>query len=239
MASFVWGRSPQEAFNNPYEYEANEQFSSEAFIIVNKFLNLLMEENMKFNINNVTLQKAEWMILTDSVDAVLEALYLLKRKKHRVAARIFRDVIENIDLLTFFKSGTDSSKEYLIKWFDGEFIPHRISRKHIKEIEGESARKRRAKYYQELSAFTHRTYSALKDSYFLGRGDKMVYDRKHESGSLVLPHTISAYYAVIGDIIIQLSKIMAKSEICTKSQIDEIWYKVLLSESVPRRFVEK
>jgi hypothetical protein len=196
-----------------------------------------MEENMKFRTNDVTLQKAEWMILTDCVDAVLEALDLLNRKKHRVAARIFRDVIENIDLLTFFKSGTESSKEYLTKWFGGEFIPHRIAREYIKEVEGESARKRRAKYYQELSAFTHRTYSALKDSYSLGKDDKMVYDRKHESGLLVLPHTISAYYAAIGDIIIQLSESMAKSEVCTKTQVDAIWHKVLSSESVPRRFV--
>ncbi len=30
MTSFIWGRSPQEAYENPYEYEAQEQFSREA-----------------------------------------------------------------------------------------------------------------------------------------------------------------------------------------------------------------
>jgi len=29
MPSIVWGRHPQEAFDNPYEYAAQEQFTRE------------------------------------------------------------------------------------------------------------------------------------------------------------------------------------------------------------------
>ena len=238
MVSFVWGRSPQEAFNNPYEHEANEQFALESKKVLEKFFEILMKKNMCFEKSNTSLEKAEWMLLTDSVDALIEAIVNLDGKKHRITARLFRDVVENIDLLEFFRGNTEKSRERLAKWFGGGFIPHRESREYLLETDGEKARKQRAKYYQELSSFTHRTYGALCDSYSLGQGEMFVYDTLHESRMLVLPNTTSAYYAVIGDLIIQVSKSFSLSNFITKNELNGCWEAVLKDKSVPRRFVE-
>ena len=61
MASFVWGRSPQEAFKNPYEWGANEQFASESKALLDRFFEILMKNNMSFKKSDISLEKAEWM----------------------------------------------------------------------------------------------------------------------------------------------------------------------------------
>jgi hypothetical protein len=238
MASFVWGRSPQEAFNNPYEWDANAQFAKEAKGLVNSFFEVLMKKNMCFEKSNKSLEKAEWMLLTDTSDALIEALDNLENKKHRITARLFRDVVENLDLLTFFRSNDFKANEKLEEWFKGEFIPHKISREYLKKTDGENARKERAKYYRELSAFTHRTYSALCDSYSLGKGEMLVYDTITESRMMVLPNTLSAYYAVLGDLLIQLSNSLSQSKLISNTELEVLWVEVFKVKSAPRRFVQ-
>jgi hypothetical protein len=238
MASFVWGRSPQEAFKNPYEWGANAQFALESKSLLDRFFETLMKKNMSFKKTDTSLKMAEWMLLTDSVDALIEAILNLDSKKHRISARLFRDVIENIDLLTFFRSETTKSKNKLTKWFNGEFISHSISREHLLKTDGEEARAERAKYYRELSSFTHRTYGALCDSYSLGRGEMLVHDTITESRIMVLPCTLSSYYAVIADLIIQLSKLLSLSGFITETELGDCWMAVFQEESVPRRFVQ-
>ncbi|MGF1826372.1 hypothetical protein L4D17_23590 [Vibrio splendidus] len=238
MASFVWGRSPQEAHRNPYEWDANRQFSKEAGVLLKKFFSVLIQKNMCFGKHENSLTKAEWMLLIDSTDALIEALENLESKKHRITARLFRDVVENLDLLTFFRSETQKAQKSLENWYQGEFIPHKISREYLQETDGEEARKERAKYYQELSAFTHRTFRALGDSYSLGRGDLLVYDTTERSRIMVLPHTLSAYYCVLSDLIIQLSSSLSKSHLVDSELLKSFWSEVLKEDSVPRRFVQ-
>ncbi|WP_216612389.1 hypothetical protein [Vibrio sp. RE86] len=238
MASFVWGRDPQEAYRNPYEWDANKQFSIEARAILDRFFAVLMNKDICFEKSETSFNKAEWMLLTDATDSLIEALENLDKSKHRITSRLFRDVVENLDLLTYFRAETHQSQKDLRKWFKGEFIPHRVSREHLRETDGESARKQRAKYYQELSAFTHRTYKALCDSYTLGQGNKLVYDTDAVSRMMVPPQTLSAYYCVLSDLIIHLSNSLQQSELITKEQLASYWLAVVETDSVPRRFVQ-
>lgn len=237
MASFVWGRDPQEAFDNPYEYEAQEQFEREAKAFLLKMFELLNSYNMKFSRDDVGLTKATWMLLVDLIDSLYECLALIEEKRHRIAARLFRDVVETMDLLKLFHCGTDKASGELEKWYKNEVISHGEARKILKDTEGESSALARRDYYRQLSKFTHRTYRALSDSYVLGAGNMLVHDSHSPSKPLVLPQTISAYYAVLGDLIIQVSKIASLGGLIEESYINEAWSIVLGEESVPRRFV--
>lgn len=212
MASFVWGRNPQEAFDNPYEYDANEQFSEEARSILKAMFTLLIAKNRQFTRIDSSLEKAEWILLLDSVDSLQESLHFLEEKSHRISSRLFRDVVENVDLVAFFQSDSEKSNTYLAKWHSGEFVPHRISREYILETEGKEARKQRAEYYKQLSSFTHRTYKALCDSFVLGSEDRLVHDIEHESKLLVLPQVISSYYTVLADLILGVNQVLANSK---------------------------
>ncbi len=241
MASFIWGRNPNVAYKNPYEHEANRQFISEAKQILDSYFKVLMKQNFKFENSDTSLEKAEWMLLMDSVDALFEAISFLEIKKHRITGRLFRDVIENLDLVDSFHSNTDKSQRKLAKWFEGNFIPHRESRDFIEEKEGKNAKKSRAKLFENLSQFTHRTYIALKQSYSLGAEDKIVYDTEVLGSNdkfLTLPQTISEYLAIIAFLIIEFTKILGRCQFITKDELDECWKGIMDSKSVKQRFVE-
>ncbi|MFK7692327.1 hypothetical protein [Paenibacillus sp. HJGM_3] len=45
MTSFIWGRSPNEAYENPYEYEAQNQFQREAEVLAKELFTFLMKRN--------------------------------------------------------------------------------------------------------------------------------------------------------------------------------------------------
>jgi hypothetical protein len=239
MSSFVWGRDPQEAFDNPYEYDAQEQFVREAKVFLKRMTEALDGYNMKFNKADVGLKKATWMLLQDLVDSLYECLVLIQEKRHRVASRLFRDVVETLDLLKLFHSGTEKASRTLEKWYENEVISHGKARDYLKDVEGEAVANARRDYYRQLSRFTHRTYRPLLHSYVLGRGDKLVHDNHSPSKLLVLPQIISAHYAVLGDLIIQVAEIARLGGLIKSSYIEEAWLAALEEKRVPRRFTKK
>jgi len=236
VPSIVWGRHPQEAYENPYEHEAQEQFLREAKALLED-LNLRLDYyTLHYHQDDRSLGKATWMLSLDLVDALLESAELLKEKRHRLAARLFRDVVETIDLLAVLHSGVPRAASTLEQWYKNVTIPHRESRAHLREVEGELAAKQRKAFYEELSKFTHRTYRALLDSYSLGRDDLLVHD-SHSMRILVLPQAIASYLAVLADLIIQATRTLAETSAIPPEGLAAAWENSLEVHTVPRRFM--
>lgn len=154
MASLVWGRHPQEAHDNPYEYEAQDQFVREAKELLSQIQIALDSFTMGFHRDDRSLEKATWMLAIDLNDALLESAQLFVEKRHRIAFRLFRDAVETIDLLQVLHSNTPRANKALVLWYENETIPHRESRLHIEESAGKDIASRRKDYYTELSKFT-------------------------------------------------------------------------------------
>ena len=76
MASIIWDRDPQEAVNNPYEYNAQKQFHREAIALTDKLSEKLLNKK-KFTRDDRTLEKALWMLQTDALFAFRDAVQLL------------------------------------------------------------------------------------------------------------------------------------------------------------------
>lgn len=205
MVSIVWGRHPQEAYDNPYEYEAQDQFVREARELLSQLQVALDHFTMEYHKDDRSLEKATWMLAVDLNDALLESIQLLEEKRHRIAFRMFRDALETIDLLQVLHSKTSRAQKALRRWYENETIPHRESRMHIEEVEGKDAAVKRKEYYAQLSKFTHRTYRALLKSYSLGRNEMLVHDSR-SMRMLVLPQTIASGLAVLADLIIQATE---------------------------------
>lgn len=235
MASIVWGRHPQEAYDNPYEYEAQEQFVREAKELLSQLQIALDYFTMQFHRDDQTLEKATWMLAVDLIDALLESVQLLEEKRHRIAFRIFRDVVETIDLLQVLHSATPRAKKALHLWYEDETIPHKESRMHIEEQAGKNAAFNRRNYYSQLSKFTHRTYSALQKSYSLGRDDMLVHD-SHSMRMLVLPQTIASGLAVLADLILQASECLKQCGQLAPERVDHAWLVAIELNTAPRRF---
>lgn len=236
MVSIVWGRDPQEAYENPYEYEAQDQFVREARELLVQLQVKLDAFTMGYGQSDQSLEKASWMLAIDLVDALLESVLLLEEKRHRVAFRIFRDIVETVDLLRLLHSGTAKAEKALRQWYANETVQHLESRKYIEEVEGSEVAFRRREYYIQLSKFTHRTYRALLKSFSLGRGDMLVHD-SHSMKMLVLPQTIASGLAILADLIIQASRCLEQHGPLTQECVSGAWLISMELHTVPRRFV--
>ena len=237
MASFVWDRSHQEAYANPYEYDAQEQFLREATKFLDTLYAHLCGQSLRFHRDDTSREKAVWMLQVDALDALRDCLGLLKEKRHRVAGRLFRDIIETLDLAAYFHSDSEESRKKLDDWYADEIVPHRVYRGFIRRTEGEASATAKRDSYSSLSKWTHRTYRALGFGYTLGAGERLVYEGVADSGILIPPHTVSFYLALTADLIKFLSDEVAVRGILSPENVRGAWNGAMEAQSVPRRFV--
>jgi hypothetical protein len=244
MPSLVWRRDPVEAFENPYEYSIQEQFSREARALFAK-LYLLLDSRGCFTGEERSPAKAGWLLAMDALDSLRECLDALGRKDHRVAGKLFRDVMETMDLASYFRNGGSASRRYLNKWYADEVVPHRVYRDYVKRTRGDAVAQQLAAHYRELSRFNHRSYRVILASYSQGREDRLVHDRVGERygvgeaavKSMVLPQTLANYYAVLANLVIEYASDLLELGLVTQKQIQDAFAASLEAETVPRRFV--
>lgn len=239
MPSLIWGRDPREAYKNPYEYEAQKQFVREAKKILEGIFSELLKYSMKFKRDDISIKKAIWMLQTDAIDSLRDCLRLIKQKRHRVAGRLFRDVMETLDLGAFFSSDIAESNKELQNWYNDEIIPHRKYRDFIKKTEGVEKAENIKQQYGMLSKITHRTYRTLAYSYLLGRDEFLAYDGNAKTNILVLPQTIAMYYALLANYILITSDEIKNRGLVEKNVIENIWRNSLEKKTIPRHFVQQ
>ncbi len=238
MPSIVWNRHPEEAYQNPYEYDAQEQFVREARKLLESLFASYDRFNLTFQADDRSLRKSIWMLQIDALDSLRDCLESLTSKKHRIAGRLFRDVIETLDLAAYLHCSSPAAQSKLRKWYENEVIPHQIYRDYIRTTLGVKVAEQRRDFYGQLSKFTHRTYRTLLKSYSLGGGDLIVYDSHHPSASLVLPQTIAAFYAVLADLIALFCDEASARGILTRGEVEQAQKASLETATVPRRFAQ-
>ena len=247
MPSFVWNRDPQEAYENPYEYDANEQFVREAEGLLVRLYRLLYSDDRRHTSNERTTEKAIWLLQMDALDSLRESLAALERKHHRVAGKLFRTATETMNLAAYFAGAGVEGRNYLERWYNDEFVPHRVYRDFIGRVEGAGAKERANKRYQNLSRFIHRNYGAIMDGYSLGSEDRLVHDGEallhgnHETVEtfLVLPQTMSAYFAVLASLILTFSDELVRRGMALPEDVEGAWAESLEADSAPRRFTTR
>ncbi|MGG6312405.1 hypothetical protein [Paenibacillus macerans] len=239
MTSFIWGRSPQEAYENPYEYEAQEQFSREARVLISELFAFLMKNNGKYPRDDRTADKAIWMLFVDGIETINDCLKLIDSKQHRLACRLFRDVVETIDLASYFSSSDKDKEKHLRSWYDNEIIPNRVFRNYVSVTVSETISRAYKELYNDLSKLNHRTYRSLAYSYILRKREFLVYEGENNTELLTLPHPVAMCYALLADIITRYSDRMLECDVITLDEITSVWNKALEKETVPRRFMTR
>lgn len=237
MPSFVWDREPSEAYSEPYEYGGQEQFAREATAVLQELKTYYAQFDRVFVRDEETAQKAVWMLQVDALGALTDSLELTNDKRHRLAARLFRDVVETMDTSFYFFHGGVKAKAHLAKWYKNEVIPHRVFREFIKLNHGDEQFEHLRSAYSDFSKYTHRTYRALLMSYILASEEKIAYDGFRQIDTdYVLPHVVSFSFAVIAMLIKRFVEFATATEQLSAAQAKELWTKCLEPETVPRRF---
>ncbi len=247
MPSQVWGRDPQEAFEDPYEYEIQEQFAREAGTLLTRLYRILISDRFRYTVDDTSLSKAMWLLAMDALDSLRDCLIALDRKEHRIAGKLFRDVTESMDLSAYFNSGTVRSISSLKRWYADEVVPHREYRDYVKKTEGIEVSERLAKHYSSLSHITHRSYHAVLASYSRGGEGRLVHDRTSEiyghsdssSVFLVLPQTIASYYALLANLVLYYSSQLHELGLVSQEEIQASFDASLEKENIPRKFLPR
>ena len=234
--NFIWIRDPSEAYKNPYEYLAQEQFSRESFSILVGFKKNLETYNRNFQIDERSLEKAIWMLHIDAVDTLLECHDLISKKKHKVTGRLFRDTIEALDLAALFDTRTSSSNKLLNDWYEDKIIPNSRYRDYVKKNIGMEKAEQLTKFYSMLSKLNHRSYRTLAYGFIRGKDDKLVYDGFSDSNSLIFPGVISMYYCLLANLILITSDEIVKRNLIDAAIIKKIWDENIEPEPENRKY---
>lgn len=236
MTSFVWGRDPQEAYQNPYEYEAQDQFYREANNLLQLLFDHLTKKSGTYTRDEQSAEKAIWMLFLDSLESLRDCLSLLQDKKHRIAGRLFRDAVEAMDIASYFCSDDTKKDKHLRDWYNDKVIQNRVYRDYIKENDEEEWEKLK-EYYSQLSKINHRTYRSLAYSYSLGSNGRLIYEGSYDNRFMVPPHVIAMYYALIGDLISHFVIRMINSRLISAEEAKVFWSEALEEGVIERRFV--
>jgi hypothetical protein len=218
LNSTLWFQAEEEVVKNPYDYESQRKFIREAANLLNRIYSLYDEYQLKFHINEVSFNKCTWMLQIDALDTLRDCIFLIKQGKHRIVGKMFRDVVECLDLAHLIR---ENPKKCLNKWFNDKVIQHKEYREYIGKKLGGSEKEKSRVFYTALSMWTHHTYFSLKNSYSLGRNDMMVYD-SHSPKILVLPQTISQYLWMLSLLIKKFIKEMEDSKLFTEKQVESL-----------------
>jgi len=217
MSSKLWTQALEEVKRSPYDHEPRNQFIKEARMLLNKIYKSFENYQLKFHKNDRSLKKAIWMLQIDALDTLRDSIELIDQKKHRIVGKMFRDVLEKLDLASLFYEKGESDRTYLEKWYDGEIIEHRKYREHLQSRFGAEASNNQKEFYKELSQWIHPTYYVLGNSYCLGEGEMLGYDSHSEL--LISPWTISQYMWMLS-LLIQV--FIDRIENCGLVSTDEI-----------------
>lgn len=217
----------------------------EAATLLRALYRLLNCERHHYRRDDRSPAKAVWLLHMDALDGIFDSLENLTAKRPRVAALIFRAIEESLDLATLFASGSAVAATLLGRWFDNEIVPHSKYREYLREVEGPEAAEERTTRYRNLSKFTHRTYRAITDTYSLGGGDRLVHERTamlysdspESASTLVLPHTMAAYYAVLASLIIAFTEQIDMHQLVPSVDLEKAILASLEEDTVPRRFM--
>ncbi len=232
--NFIWSRDPQEAYENPYEYEAQEQCLRESEVLLNHLFNHLMKVNRRFCRDDITTEKAVWMLHVDACDSLRDIVQLINLKKHRPAGKLFRDVIETVDCAKYFHRDPLKSIKALKEWYGNESPKHGEIRRWM-DSQKLGILSELKEEYNSISKFTHRTYRVLAYNYILGADNILSYEGEYKHSSL--PHPVSLCCALLTNYI----KVFADSMLfcCLVSAIEmtDIWEVSIEEEPEKRRFI--
>jgi len=216
LRSKIWYQKLDDVIKSPYDYKNQKFFIKESKNLLNKIYELYDSYQLKFYLNDESVEKCVWMMQIDALDTLRDCFCLIEKKKHRLVGKMFRDIVEILDIAHLIKEKKD---KYLKKWYSNKIIPHSKYREYLKK-DGKFNKKNQSKdFYQNLSQWTHHTYFILKNSYSLGKDDRLVYDN-YCSELLVLPQTISQYLWMLNILIKKFIDEMIYSELFNTIELE-------------------
>lgn len=172
MKSTIWKISFIEAYKSGYSKSEIEYFISEAELLLRQLINHFKSLNGMYSADKKDKNLLVYLILNELIYSLYDAVLAIQNGNIRMASRVFREVMECRDVIKLVHS--ENGEKYMDKWFKDEYIPHSDFRKTLGNDQNGLKDLTRV-IYQEYSKYTHRSYSAIIDSFIL-EDDKLKFN---------------------------------------------------------------
>lgn len=236
LKNFIWTRDPQEAMDNPYEWEAQKKFVKEANLFLREIRKHLIKKH-SFPKEDQSSDKAIWMLALSALDSGIEILEALKNNKIHVVSHLLRHIKESLELGKYFSLNNKKSSDKVIKWYNGEFISYKHYREYIRdELKDLTKFNSLKKEYEELSKFNHNNYFTLLYNYGLGLNDLLYHHGRFESGIAIPPNTISLYHSYASHYILNMAFEISLLKLIPISELLDFIGDQNLNKEVKRRY---
>lgn len=208
LKSDIWKQSLNDVEKNPYDHLNYKLFIEDADILLDSFSSFYDKYNLKYHIEDESLNKCMWMLHVHALCLIEDCIFLLKYKKHIIVGKMFRDITEILDMAFLIRH----EQKYLNMWYNDKVIQHSEYRKFIKRKKGKWLESKERDEYKFLSGFSHNNYYQIKNSYTLGVGNKLVHEI-HAPEILTPQQTISQYCWKLSFLIKKFIREMLDSEL--------------------------
>jgi hypothetical protein len=168
MKSEIWdNESTVKAFTTGYDLKNIDLFDEQCEKLLRAVLfeNSLIDKKFSDSIDN--LEKANFLILNENTSSLYDCLRNIKIGNVRIAARVFRDTLENMHILELLNNS--GNNKYLNLWYSNEVISHGDYRDWIKKTNSELSELTRV-IYRLYSKYAHRTYKTILENYEIENG---------------------------------------------------------------------
>lgn len=231
MPSMVWNATSQQMYDSPDGYSDQTAFLNEADALLSRFQELQIRLALGLTRDDRSREKAIRMLHIDAADALMGCIFLLREKRPNAASRLFRDVLETLDLAAHFARDTTESRVDLEKWFANEVVQHSRSRGSARVVLGPDIAAAMSDRYRDLSRFTHRTYAVLLQSYGLGAEGRIWHEgllsRHLRPGGTAIPQILAQYLPVVAQLIFMYIEHAVGLGTLTEDQVNTVAVQVL------------
>lgn len=218
--NLIWNKESVEiAFTKGYEIEDIKIFNKECETFLFEILTESFLLKDKFSNIEDSLDKATWLILNDILSSNYDCLQNLKAGNIRMASRIFRDNMENMNIAEFLNESGNT--KFLKTWYKDEIISHSEYRNWLKQNDVRFSELIRD-VYRIYSKYAHRTYKTILENYSVTNENKLEFKYFidiNKSDDLKL---ISKYYSHLSYFISNSVLKLAEYSIISKEKLSEI-----------------
>lgn len=172
MKSAIWKTNYIKAYKTGYSIIEIESFISEAELLLRQLINHFKSLNYSYSVDRKDKKLLTYLILNEMIHSLYDAVLALQNGNIRMTSRVFREVMECRDIIKLIHS--ENGEKYVDKWFKDEYIPHSDFRKILKDDKN-GLKELTRDIYQKYSKYTHRSYSAVIDSFTL-EDDKLKFN---------------------------------------------------------------
>lgn len=162
MKSKIWKADFIEAYQVGYSRKDIDSFIAEAKLLLRQLINHFKTLNGKYTSDKKDKNLLVYLIINELINSLYDAVLALQNGNIRLTSRVFREVMECRDIIKLVHS--ENGEKYVDKWFKDEYIPHSDFRKTLGN-NNNGLKDLTRDIYQTYSKYTHRSYSAIIDSF--------------------------------------------------------------------------